>query len=177
MRFHQIWVPLGSVALFLTGCAHKPQLKTTTPTTAQVVPGPSSSAEPATTAASSDLAGADRVPGLDPIHFGFDDALIRPQDQSILTAIGDYLASHVRPALTISGNCDERGTVEYNIALGDRRAQAARDYLVRMGVHANRIKTISYGKEHPLDPGHDEQAWAKNRRDDFELAGAQRAAR
>jgi peptidoglycan-associated lipoprotein len=69
--------------------------------------------------------------------------------------------------IRIEGNCDERGTVEYNLALGEKRANAALDYLVKMGIDPSRISTVSYGKERPMDPGHTEAAWAKNRRDDF----------
>jgi peptidoglycan-associated lipoprotein len=67
----------------------------------------------------------------------------------------------------VEGNCDERGTVEYNLALGQRRADAAKNYLVSLGIPADRLKTISFGKSKPFDPGHDEAAWAKNRRDHF----------
>jgi peptidoglycan-associated lipoprotein len=69
--------------------------------------------------------------------------------------------------ITIEGHCDERGTVEYNQALGEKRAQAARDYVVAAGIAASRIQIISYGKERPFDPGHDESAWSKNRRAHF----------
>jgi peptidoglycan-associated lipoprotein len=69
----------------------------------------------------------------------------------------------------IQGNCDERGSDEYNLALGERRAKVAMDYLATLGVPAERLSIISYGKEKPVDPGHDEAAWAKNRRDDFAI--------
>ncbi len=69
--------------------------------------------------------------------------------------------------MTIEGHCDERGTAEYNLALGERRAVAARAYLVSLGIAADRLRTVSYGKEFPFDPGHDERAWAKNRRAHF----------
>ena len=69
--------------------------------------------------------------------------------------------------MTIEGHCDERGTPEYNLALGERRAVAARAYLVSLGIAADRLRTVSYGKEFPFDPGHDEAAWAKNRRAHF----------
>ena len=69
--------------------------------------------------------------------------------------------------VTIEGHCDERGTAEYNLALGERRANAARAYLVSLGIPADRLRTISYGKEFPFDPGHDEAAWARNRRAHF----------
>jgi peptidoglycan-associated lipoprotein len=69
--------------------------------------------------------------------------------------------------IQIEGHCDERGTVEYNLALGERRANSAKRYLSSLGLTVNRVSTISYGKEKPLDPGHNEEAWAKNRRDHF----------
>src|SRR5262249_19769396 len=114
-------------------------------------------------------------PALDPIHFDFDKSIIHAEDQAILVGIGDYMVKVLAVKLVVTGNTDERGTVEYNIALGDRRASAARDYLVRLGVDAARIKTISYGEEKPVDAGHDEAAWAKNRRDEFQLKDGQRA--
>jgi peptidoglycan-associated lipoprotein len=79
------------------------------------------------------------------------------------------LKSDPSTKLTIEGNCDERGTEEYNRSLGDRRALAAREALAKMGVDPARIRTISYGKDKPVDPGHDESAWSQNRRDDFVL--------
>jgi peptidoglycan-associated lipoprotein len=78
-----------------------------------------------------------------------------------------WLLDNPDAAIRIEGHCDERGTNEYNIALGERRANSARKYLINAGVEAHRIFTISYGEEKPLDPGHNETAWAKNRRDHF----------
>jgi peptidoglycan-associated lipoprotein len=117
---------------------------------------------------------ADHVPSLAPIHFDYDNAVIHPDDETRLAALGEYLVRHPGPALTVSGYCDERGTVEYNIALGDRRAQAARGYLMRIGVRGMRIQTISYGQSRPIAHGHDEAAWAQNRRDEFQLQDGQR---
>jgi peptidoglycan-associated lipoprotein len=74
------------------------------------------------------------------------------------------LKKYPKVKVQVEGDCDERGTIEYNLALGERRANATKKYLVSLGVSADRISTISYGKERPLDPGHDEEAWAKNRR-------------
>jgi peptidoglycan-associated lipoprotein len=71
--------------------------------------------------------------------------------------------------IQIAGHCDERGSDEYNLALGEKRAKAAMDYIVTLGIPASRLSTLSYGKEKPLDPGHDEAAWAKNRRDEFTI--------
>ena len=78
-----------------------------------------------------------------------------------------WLQNHRTARVTVEGHCDERGTVEYNLALGDQRAQAVVSYLVSLGVAADRLKAISYGKERPVDPGHDEAAWARNRRVHF----------
>ncbi|MBU6410695.1 MAG: peptidoglycan-associated lipoprotein Pal [Verrucomicrobia bacterium] len=103
------------------------------------------------------------------IHFAFDSAAIRSSEQANLQAVASALTSDPSAKLLIEGNCDERGTEEYNRALGERRALAAREALAQMGVDPNRIRTISYGKDKPADPGHDESAWAKNRRDDFVL--------
>jgi len=101
------------------------------------------------------------------IHFDFDQYGIRPEDRKILSSHADYLLKNKNVKIIIEGNCDERGTTEYNLVLGDRRAQKAMNILVNSGVDRERIKTISYGKERPLDPGHNEEAWAKNRRDHF----------
>jgi peptidoglycan-associated lipoprotein len=98
------------------------------------------------------------------IHFDFDKYDIRPADAAILKGNADLLKKYHNVKVQIEGHCDERGTVEYNLALGERRANSARDYLVSIGVSPERISTISYGKERPLDPSHNEEAWTKNRR-------------
>jgi len=103
----------------------------------------------------------------DDIHFAFDRYDIRPDAREILDMHAKWLKAHTEYVVRIEGNCDERGTLEYNLALGQRRANSAMKYLVDLGVDRNRISTISYGKERPLDPGHSEKAWAKNRRDHF----------
>jgi peptidoglycan-associated lipoprotein len=104
--------------------------------------------------------------GLEDIHFDFDKYNIRPGDADILKKNYEWFGSN-SGRVRIEGNCDERGTVEYNLVLGQKRADAAKGYLVNLGVDASRLDTISYGKEKPVDPGHDEAAWAKNRRDHF----------
>ena len=98
-----------------------------------------------------------------------DSAAIRHSEQSSLKAVAAALSSNPDTKLLIEGNCDERGTEEYNRALGERRALAAREALAKIGVDPSRIRTISYGKDKPVESGHDEAAWAKNRRDDFVL--------
>ena len=101
------------------------------------------------------------------IHFDFDKYDVRPGDAEILKGDATLLAKNSTVKIQIEGHCDERGTIEYNLALGERRANSAKGYLVSLGMPADRISTISYGKEKPLDPGHNEEAWAKNRRDHF----------
>jgi len=98
------------------------------------------------------------------IHFDFDKYNIRPGDAEILNENAALLKKYPKVKVQIEGHCDERGTVEYNLALGERRANTTKKYLVSLGVSADRISAISYGKERPLDPGHNEEAWAKNRR-------------
>jgi peptidoglycan-associated lipoprotein len=104
---------------------------------------------------------------LDPVFFEYDASTLSEESQQALNRDAEVLKSHPTWVITIEGHCDERGTAEYNLALGERRAVAARSYLVSLGVAADRLRTVSYGKEFPFDPGHTEAAWAKNRRAHF----------
>jgi peptidoglycan-associated lipoprotein len=104
---------------------------------------------------------------MDTIYFDFDKSAIKSGEQAKLAAAVNYLKSNPRAAVRVEGNCDERGTEEYNRSLGERRALAAREFLVRAGINPNRVDTVSYGEDHPAQPGHNEAAWSKNRRDDF----------
>lgn len=104
---------------------------------------------------------------LSDIHFGYNDATIQPQDNEILKSNADYLSKNAAVRVQIEGHCDDRGSEEYNIALGARRAQAAKDYLSTLGIAADRMSTISYGKELPLCTEETDDCWAKNRRDHF----------
>jgi len=104
---------------------------------------------------------------LQAIYFNFDSAALSDESRSILSKNADLLIKQSSVNIRIEGNSDERGSDEYNLALGERRAQAARDYLVNLGIQPERISVISYGEEKPVDAGHDEAAWAKNRRDEF----------
>lgn len=106
---------------------------------------------------------------LDDIHFDFDSAALSDQGRSVLGRHAEWLRGYSDVTLLIEGHCDERGTVEYNLALGERRANAAYSYLMSLGIVATRLKTISYGKEFPFDPNHTEEAWGRNRRAHFEL--------
>jgi len=105
--------------------------------------------------------------GLTSVHFDFDQASLRPDMTKVLDSNAQYLNNHKAVKITVEGSCDERGTNEYNLALGDRRAKTGADYLTHKGVSRNRLGTISYGEEKPADRGHSEAAWYKNRRDDF----------
>ncbi len=101
------------------------------------------------------------------IYFDFDKSNIRPGDARILDASAAYLKANPNELVLIEGHCDERGTVEYNLALGDRRAKAGRDYLVAQGISADRISVVSYGKERPVCTEKTEACWARNRHDHF----------
>ena len=106
---------------------------------------------------------------LEDVSFDFDRSDIKPDARRILAENADWLSEHRRVKVQIEGHCDERGTVEYNLALGQRRATSIRKYLVALGVRPERLFTISYGEEQPVDPGHSEGAWAKNRRAHFKI--------
>jgi len=108
---------------------------------------------------------------LEKIYFDFDSYVLSQTARDSLKKNAEYLLKkNTSVKIQIEGNCDERGSDEYNLALGEKRAQAALNYLVTLGVPAERLSFISYGKEKPADPGHDEAAWAKNRRDEFVVA-------
>jgi peptidoglycan-associated lipoprotein len=103
------------------------------------------------------------------IFFDYDKSDIRPDSRERLDKAAGWMKAHTEAEFLLEGHCDERGTREYNLALGDRRANATKDYLVSLGVDAAKLKTISYGKERPFVEGHDESAWSKNRRTHFVL--------
>jgi peptidoglycan-associated lipoprotein len=103
------------------------------------------------------------------IHFDFDRSELKMEARAILAKKAEWLRNHPEFSLRIEGYCDERGTYEYNLALGERRANAAWKFLNALGISGSRMSTISYGEEHPIDPAHNQEAWAKNRRDEFKL--------
>src|SRR4030067_136737 len=133
--------------------------------------------EPATKEQFEKSLAAERSPGiqgqvfesslLKDIHFNFDKYDIRPEDAAILKENAALLKKNPNVKIQIEGHCDERGTVEYNLALGERRANSAKKYYISLDISPDRISTISYGEERPLDPSHNEEAWAKNRRSHF----------
>ncbi len=160
-----------AIALALTGCARK-----STETPPEPTPAPPTSQNPTPTPADTTTPAppspGDRVfsaGDLQPVFFDFDAYSLRDDGRAALDANAKLLRDHAEARVVIEGHCDERGTVEYNQALGERRAQSAKDYIVQAGISSQRIQVISYGKERPFDTGHDEAAWAKNRRAHFAL--------
>ena len=111
------------------------------------------------------------IPGkehiLAPVYFAFDQSDIEASQTQAIEAVSKYMQNNPTEGVIIQGNCDERGSAEYNMGLGERRALSAREYLSKLGIPEARIQTISYGTEKPADPEHSEAAWAKNRRDEF----------
>jgi len=105
--------------------------------------------------------------GLQPIYFDFDKSFVRDDARPMMKANAEWLKANPKVKIRIEGNCDERGTKEYNQALGQRRATSAKKYLTDLGISAKRISLISYGKEKPICTEHSEECWQKNRRDDF----------
>ncbi len=148
------------------------------PTPAGVAPGPpevvSAPApvpvrEEAVTASSLD--DLNRASPLQPVFFAFDSSEIDAAAQATLSQNAAVLKKHASWIVTIEGHCDESGTAEYNLALGERRAVAARAYLTSLGIQASQFQIVSYGKEFPFEPGHNDAAWAKNRRAHFVITG------
>jgi len=119
------------------------------------------------TMASRSLDDLNRDSPLRPVFFGYDSAEVSAEGQKALEANAELLKKYTSWVITIEGHCDERGTAEYNLALGERRAVAARTYLVSLGIPADRVKVVSYGKEFPFDPGKTEEAYGRNRRGHF----------
>jgi peptidoglycan-associated lipoprotein len=110
---------------------------------------------------------------LSDIHFGYNDSTINEQDGSVLKSNASWLQAHPQAKVQVEGYCDERGSEEYNIALGAKRAEAGKEYLATLGISDSRMSTISYGKELPLCTEHDESCWQQNRRDHFMVSKVQ----
>lgn len=119
------------------------------------------------TIGSKSLDDLNRESPLQPLFFELDSSEVSTSGQAVMQANAEILKKYPTWQITIEGHCDERGTAEYNLALGERRALAARTYLVSLGIPADKVKTVSYGKEFPFDAGHDDAAWSKNRRAHF----------
>ena len=103
------------------------------------------------------------------IYFTFDSSALSEEARQILNEKADYLRTNPDVTMTVEGHCDDRGTEAYNMALGERRAESVKQFLVDMGVGTNRLKTVSYGEERPIVMGHNEAAWARNRRAQFDI--------
>jgi peptidoglycan-associated lipoprotein len=152
-------------AILATGCSSKPKPAVPEPTSASAGKrrgGDGKERGDAVHAQASDDRG--NTVHLGPVYFDFDSTTLRPDARDELDRIADYLNKNPAMRLTVEGHCDEQGTTEYNVALGDRRARAIRAYLSRLGVSEQRLAVISYGEERPADSGDGETAWAHNRR-------------
>src|SRR5262245_11486390 len=172
-------IALAAVAALTLSCKK-------TPPPAPPAPGPGGSATPPPAPPAPELAAQadeyerlrqmsadeiDRLSLLTDIHFDYDKFDLREGDRQLLSKNAETLKRFDFIKITIEGHCDERGSVEYNLTLGERRAEAAFDYLASLGVAANRMKTVSYGKEVPLCQESNEDCWARNRRDHFAVTG------
>jgi len=153
--------------LILAACAHEQKAEAPAPPVV-ATPAPPVAAAPEQEK-TDDTAEVKRILSGPIAHFEFDQAQLTAQDRQKLQALATAMKAHPAARIRIAGNCDELGTVEYNLALGQRRAEVARKYLADLGVDGSRVETISYGEEHPVAPGHDAQSHALNRRDDAEL--------
>jgi peptidoglycan-associated lipoprotein len=155
----------GLMIAGLVACSHAQPAPEAAATSPQPAPAPVASPAPAPPPAPT-VAPPVVVP-TESIYFDFDKSNLTPPGEEFLARLGSTLEKYPELNLRIEGNCDERGSEEYNIALGQRRADTAKNYLVRMGARGTQISTISYGKDRPRGKGHDEDAWRQNRRDDF----------
>lgn len=194
LRLQTVLIPLTAVVL-VAGCAtKKPPVSQPTTQVPAPTPFPGAGTAPAATnperppapppvpdsgAVSSDPL-ASKTPEeinsnspLKPVFFAYDSDELDDVARATLTENAKVLKQYGTWVIAIEGHCDERGTAEYNLALGDRRALAARNYLLSLGVAAARIKTVSYGKEFPFDPGHQEASWKQNRRAQFMVTAKQ----
>jgi len=166
-------------AVALAGCGKTPPPAAPPPPPAPTPPPPAPTPEPTPIPQPSEydrikamsIDDIERLKLLEEIHFDFDKSDIREVDRPILAKNAETLKKFDFLKVTVEGHCDERGTVEYNLALGERRAKAAYDYLVSLGVPAERLRTVSYGKEIPVCTESTEECWARNRRDKFTVSG------
>lgn len=154
--------------------AQPPRPATADPNPIRTAPAPPSVPvdPPVVTSDPLDTAEIDKINAdspLKPALFAYDSDELDEVARQVISKNAEVLKKYPTWIITIEGHCDERGTAEYNLALGDRRALAAKNYLVSLGVPADRVRTVSYGSEFPFDPGHDEKAWVQNRRAHFML--------
>jgi peptidoglycan-associated lipoprotein len=181
-----VWVSALALGVLLAGCPKKKPVTVAddmTDTTPTAAPPPQEIAAPATPAAvdqtpspwDQDLQTAqqeaERLGLIGDVYFDFDKYELKTEARTRLDKNAAFMRDQPQFVFTIEGHCDERGTNEYNLALGDRRANAARDYLVSLGVPASRIRTLSYGEERPFCGEHSEECWWRNRRGHFVISG------
>lgn len=164
------WFVLLAAAGVAGGCAKRPEVVAEPP--AKPPPAPVAQPEPPKPVdTGTELRDFQALIGRTVLHFDFDEAMLKPDDQHQLQTVGAAMRSTAKAKIRIEGNCDERGTEEYNLALGYRRAAVAKKYLSDLGIDDTRIETISYGFNKPVDSRHNEEAWAANRRDDLASLG------
>jgi len=162
-KLQWVLLVLGIAMFLVSACSQKPPAEEAQPPVQEVEPPPPPPPPPK----------VEEPPpppvelNLETVYFDFDKYNLKPDAREALGRNARLLKENPEATVLIEGHCDERGTKEYNLALGEKRAKSARDYLVDLGVAASRIRIISYGKERPVDPGHSEAAWAKNRRAAF----------
>jgi len=188
-RLTHAWLALAVAASLAAGCGGKkrpPAVSTAPPSSGEPTrslptevppagePGPDVRTLGAEGARGEDFTVSDAETGeggpLEDVHFEYDSANLTDQARSVLEKHALWLQNHRGAKVLVEGHCDERGTVEYNLALGEKRARAARDYLASLGVASDRLRTTSYGKERPLDTGTNEAAFAANRRAHFTVS-------
>jgi peptidoglycan-associated lipoprotein len=176
-RWIHLVVVLAALA-FVAACVCQPKVVKPTEEAAKVVPPEKKVQEEVITAQKpaevteaevQEEAKVEEVSPLEDIFFAFDDYSLTDTAKATLEKNASWMKNNSNTKVRIEGNCDERGTNEYNMALGERRANSAKKYLIKLGVNESQLSTISYGEEKPLDPGHNEEAWAKNRRDHFAI--------
>jgi peptidoglycan-associated lipoprotein len=181
-----LFVSLLCSALFVGGCAKKELVKGEgeVPAASATQPGPAPGQgkqpvkeeavqertvkeAPTTVREDTTTAASQAIESLENIYFDFDSYVLTAKSREVLTRNAEAMKKNSSISIQVAGHCDERGSDEYNLALGEKRAKSAMNYMVTLGVPASRLSIISYGKEKPADPGHDDAAWAKNRRDEF----------
>ena len=164
-RWHLVVLGVMVCALAVTGCKKKPKA-------GSGMDGTDIGGVTGTDVDSSELGarmeGGTEIAGqFSPVYFDYDSAQVNPAERSKLDAVADYLRQNAVVTLVVEGHTDERGSNEYNLALGERRALAVRAYLIGLGLDASRIQTKSYGEERPAAAGHDDASWGQNRRGEF----------
>ena len=175
MRNQRLWPTIFTLAVISVGCSSSQQ---NTPPPATGIPADPNALQPECAPPSAVESGGephaegDGLNAFDPVYFAFNSDQVTSDDRDKLHSMAEYLSQHDDAAITISGHCDDRGTPEYNLALGDRRAQAVKAYLKHLGAESTRINVVSYGAERPAIIGGGEEAWARNRRDEFHVVRA-----